>query len=178
MSAKPLPHTERLSRRHVLRAAAVACVAAGVPCSTRAAHVVRLWPAAKAVPALDLAGLDGNRWRLSSAAGQVVVLNFWATWCEPCRAEMPDLQALSTQNPDLVVLGINRAETSQQIARFAAAYGVSFPLIVDPLAQISDRYGARNLPVTIIIASDGTVAARQIGLMTLAEFQEILARVR
>lgn len=116
----------------------------------------------------SLAGLRGKR----------VVLNFWATWCEPCRAEMPDLQALSTQNPDLVVLGINRAETSQQIARFAAAYGVSFPLIVDPLAQISDRYGARNLPVTIIIASDGTVAARQIGLMTLAEFQEILARVR
>ena len=157
MSAKSFPHTERLSRRHVLRAAAVACVAAAVPCSTRAAHVVRLWPAAKPVPAFDLAGLDGNRWRLSSAAGQVVVLNFWATWCEPCRTEMPSLQAMSARRgrDGVVVVAVNYRESADVIHRFLERMPFKVPIVLDSDGDATTAWTPRVFPSTVLIGRDG-----------------------
>ena len=157
MPAKPLPHNKRPSRRHVLRSAAVAWVAAGVPSLARAAHVVRPWPAAKPVPALDLAGLDGNRWRLASAAGQVVVLNFWATWCEPCRTEMPSLQALSARRgrEGVQVVAVNYNEAADVIRRFLERMPFKVPILLDSDGDATTAWTPRVFPSTVLIGRDG-----------------------
>ncbi|MFL5800318.1 MAG: TlpA family protein disulfide reductase [Roseiflexaceae bacterium] len=110
---------------------------------------------------------DGTRHRLSDLRGKKVLLNFWATWCEPCRAEMPDLQhALDTYGNSVVVLGVNKLETVAVIPPFADELGVSFPLIVNTKGDISNRYGAKNIPTSFFINADGTIGFRQIGVMT------------
>ncbi len=110
---------------------------------------------------------DGTSHRLSDLHGKKVLLNFWATWCEPCRAEMPDLQqVLATYGDSVVVLGVNKLETAVVIPQFVSEVGVSFPLIVNTEGDISNRYGAKNIPSSFFINTDGTIGARRIGVMT------------
>jgi thiol-disulfide isomerase/thioredoxin len=110
---------------------------------------------------------DGTRHQLSDLHGKKVLLNFWATWCEPCRAEMPDLQqVLANYGDSVVVLGVNKLETAAVIPPFAEELGVSFPLIVNTEGDIANRYGAKNIPSSFFINTDGTIGARRIGVMT------------
>ena len=159
MSANPLPLACRRSRRHVLGSAVavVAMAAGGVPGLARAAHVVRSWSAAKPVPTLDLAGLDGSRWRLEAAAGQVVVLNFWATWCEPCRTEMPSLQAMaaSTQRDGVVVVAVNYRESADVIRRFLERLPFKVPILLDSDGDVTTAWTPRVFPSTVLVGRDG-----------------------
>jgi thiol-disulfide isomerase/thioredoxin len=110
---------------------------------------------------------DGTRHQLSDLHGKKVLLNFWATWCEPCRAEMPDLQqVLANYGDSVIVLGVNKLETAAVIPPFAEELGVSFPLIVNTDGAIANRYGAKNIPSSFFINTDGTIGARRIGVMT------------
>jgi thiol-disulfide isomerase/thioredoxin len=106
---------------------------------------------------------DGNVQKLSELRGKRVVVNFWATWCLPCREEMPELQQVANENSDLVVLGVNRNEAPAAIAEFGNEVGVTFPLIADPAGDIGDRYRAISLPITYFINSDGTINSSQLG---------------
>src|SRR5450755_3023041 len=86
------------ARRQVLRAG-LAAVGIGLAAgAARAGYLVRPWAAGKAVPKLELNDLDGKLWSLAAMRGQVVVMNFWATWCEPCRSEMPSLELLAQRH--------------------------------------------------------------------------------
>jgi thiol-disulfide isomerase/thioredoxin len=110
---------------------------------------------------------DGTRHQLSDLHGKKVLLNFWATWCEPCRAEMPDLQqVLANYGDTVIVLGVNKLETAAVIPPFAEELGVSFPLIVNTDGAIANRYGAKNIPSSFFINTDGTIGARRIGVMS------------
>jgi thiol-disulfide isomerase/thioredoxin len=109
---------------------------------------------------------DGTTHKLSELRGKKVLLNFWATWCEPCRAEMPDLQKLSdTYGGAVVILGVNKLEPVAVIPPFADELRISFPLIVNTKGDISNRYVAKNIPTSFFINTDGTVGFRQIGVM-------------
>jgi thiol-disulfide isomerase/thioredoxin len=109
---------------------------------------------------------DGATHRLSELRGKRVLLNFWATWCEPCRAEMPDLQqAADAYGDSVVILGINKLEPIAVIPPFADELKIRFPLIVNTKGDISNRYGAKNIPTSFFINKDGTVGFRQIGVM-------------
>jgi thiol-disulfide isomerase/thioredoxin len=121
----------------------------------------------------------GVEQRLSDLRGKRVLLNFWATWCGPCMAEMPALEATATANREtLVILGVNRLETPAVIAAFADKIGVTFPLIANEDGDISDRYGARLLPISYFITSDGTIDAIVRGPLTHQVLAEQLGALR
>jgi peroxiredoxin len=110
---------------------------------------------------------DGTTHTLSELRGKRVLINFWGAWCAPCHAEMPDMQKLlSSDSGTLVVLGINRFETVEVMSEFATKYQLTFPLIRDPGAAISTRYGVTNIPRSFFVTSDGVISFHNFGQMT------------
>lgn len=107
----------------------------------------------------------GERVRLSDHAGKVVFLNFWATWCAPCLAELPSMDRLNRKmaGKPFIILAINLRETPAQVAQFAKKLPMSFSYVLDPQGKISTDYGVNGIPLTYIISPEGDVLARAIG---------------
>lgn len=121
---------------------------------------------------------DGSTRTLAGLRGKQVLVNFWATWCGPCRMEMPDLQRALAEHPNLVVLGVNKLETPEQIAAFAGELKVGFLLIANPSGDIPERYAAQLLPTSYFINSDGTIALRKTGVMDYQFMANHLAELK
>jgi cytochrome c biogenesis protein CcmG/thiol:disulfide interchange protein DsbE len=126
-------------------------------------------------PNFELPTLDGRRVKLSDYRGQAVLLNFWATWCQPCKIEMPwfvDLQKEYGKD-GLVVLGVAMDDTeSAKIAEFAHNVGVNYPVLLGT-DQVSDDYGdVRSLPTTFYIDRNGTIVAKVVGLLDRKEIED------
>jgi peroxiredoxin len=110
--------------------------------------------------------VTGQQVTLSAYRGHRVVLNFWASWCIPCRAEFPVLKQLRAAHPDVVVLGVVFQDVDGAAAGFMKAEGATWPAVRDPNAQIADAYGVHShpgIPVSILIDPSGRVRARQVG---------------
>jgi peroxiredoxin len=122
----------------------------------------------------DVKRLDGRTDGLSRYRGSVVVMNLWATWCPPCREEMPALQQFYTQNKGkgLVVLGVDQGESAQTARAFAREHGVTFPILLDADEQYGRSYAAVGLPTTVIVGRDGHVLRGIDGELTLAQMRE------
>jgi thiol-disulfide isomerase/thioredoxin len=119
---------------------------------------VQPWPALK-VPPLQ-AGLDasGKPLLLKDLRGQALVINFWATWCEPCREEMPSLALLAqSQSGKLRVLAVNFKESPATVGQFVAATGLTIPTLRDPDGALARAWGIRVFPSTVLIGADGQV---------------------
>ena len=111
-------------------------------------------------PEFELVSVAGETVRLSDFQGQPVILNFWATWCGPCRAEFPEFQQAAVDNADrLVIIGINNtsADQADQIPGFLKEFGITFPIVLDEDGQTIKRYRILGLPTTIFIDSDGII---------------------
>lgn len=129
-------------------------------------------------PDFVLEDLSGNPVKLSDLKGRLVVLNFWATWCTPCRTEMPEFQEIYQQNqPDLVVLGINLEEPPSDIQDFVSPLNITYPILLDNDGLVSKLYKVIQLPNTYFIDRDGIIRIRHIGLLSSDQFQEYLDRV-
>ena len=119
-------------------------------------------------PDFELATLDGRRVKLSDFRGQAVLLNFWATWCPPCKIEMPWFVDMQKQygKDGLVVLGVAMDDTeSSKIAEFAHEMGVNYQVLLGT-DQVSDDYGdVRSLPTTFYIDRNGTIVSKAVGLL-------------
>ncbi len=156
-----------LSRRRVLGLVGFALVAgaAGSLTPADAGHVVRPWPPARPVPEFDLTGLDGRRWRLADLAGRVVLLNFWATWCEPCRAEMPSLDAFGERHRDdgVTVLAINYREPAEQVRQFLQRLPFKAPVLLDSDGDATSEWTPRVFPSTVLVGRDGRPSATVVG---------------
>lgn len=100
--------------------------------------------------------IDGGTFTLAEARGQPVVLNFWASWCAPCREEIPDISAYADANPDVTVVGVAVRDIEQNARRFADEIGASYPLALGT-SEVEDAYPAFGLPYTVIIDSGGVV---------------------
>ncbi len=116
-------------------------------------------------PAFTLPDADGATHRLSDYHGRVLIVNFWATWCPPCREEMPSMQRAWEQLKDagIAMLAINVGEDEDTIFAFTASYPVEFPLLLDQDSTVVRRWAVVGLPTTFVVAPDGTLAYRAIG---------------
>ncbi len=128
-------------------------------------------------PDFTLPDLDGNMVRLSDFSGRPVVLNFWATWCAPCRLEMPELARAMTDHADreLMVLAINQDETAEQVDSFLTEVGLSLPALLDAGNEVGAAYGAFFLPTTVIVGPDGIVGAVHRGILSREQLDDYLA---
>jgi thiol-disulfide isomerase/thioredoxin len=119
-------------------------------------YQVQPWAQRGPTPAVPEYDEAGRTWRLGQLRGRAVLLNFWATWCEPCRAEMPALQTLAARESDRVqVLTINLKESPETIARFVAATGLHLPVLRDPMGDCARAWGVRIYPSTVLLDTGG-----------------------
>lgn len=123
-------------------------------------------------PDFALNNLDGDTVRLSDLHGQVVIVNFWATWCGFCDREMPDLQAVYVdyQARGVVVLALDQAEGRDDVQRFRDEHGLTFPILLDGDQAVGNQYHARSLPMTYILDRAGIVRAVLVGQQTQQQF--------
>ena len=126
-------------------------------------------PTPEATRYLDFTGtlLGGGEYTLSDQEGKVILLNFWATWCGPCVAEMPAFPRLIEKyGDDLALVAVDLQEDEQTVADFAAKNGYDFPIVLDTDGAIGKLYPTTGIPYTLIIAPDGTIAGHSLGADT------------
>ena len=121
--------------------------------------------------------VDGKSGSLAGYRGKLVLVNLWATWCPPCRAEMPSLEKLyrKYRSKGLVVLGIDQGESASVAAAFASQMGVTFPLLIDDDQQYGRAYAAEGLPTSILVDRTGRIVKGIDGEMSLSQMQALVA---
>jgi thiol-disulfide isomerase/thioredoxin len=140
-----------------------------------------LKPWSGATPPLELADLKGVKHRLADYRGKVVLVNFWATWCVPCREEMPSIERLraSLDARRFAVLAVNLAEPESRIEKFLDAVPVNFTVLLDRDTQTTRAWQAKLLPATYIVGPDGRIRYRHVGELDWSkpEIRELIARL-
>jgi peroxiredoxin len=124
-----------------------------------------------------LADLHGKSWNLKDLRGKVVLLNFWAMWCGPCRKEMPDLESLYRKFKDqsFVVLAIS-GEDATKLNRFAAEQSMTYPLLLDPHGKVYQQFQIDGIPKSFVYDRSGKLVAQSIHVRTKRQFLEMLAQ--
>jgi peroxiredoxin len=128
-------------------------------------------------PDFSLPTLDGQQVNLSDYRGQRVLVNFWASWCIPCRDEAPELQATFEAYDDFVILGVNVMDTDADARAFVAEFGFTFPLPVDADEQVMDTYRVRAIPTSFFVDREGVIQAVHLGPLTDATIADYLAQL-
>jgi peroxiredoxin len=117
-------------------------------------------------PDFTLRMVGGGEFSLADNIGKkVIVLNFFATWCGPCKAEMPELSAYYDKHKEepFVIIGIDAGQKESKVKKFMDKHGVTFPVGIDEDEEIVDLYGVRSFPATVLIGADGTVKVFEVG---------------
>jgi peroxiredoxin len=147
------------------RAQSALNVAPGLPTSPAYGGPARVGATMADFKLLDT---NGKQVKLSDYAGQAVLINTWATWCPPCRAEMPDLNVFYQKHREsgFVVLAVNAGETRDLAAGFANQLGLAFPILLDSDEYLVDSLGIRDFPTSILVGRDGKIKAVHVGMFT------------
>ena len=123
-----------------------------------------------------LTDLQGKRWTLKSLTGKAVLVNFWATWCPPCRKEMPDLQALHERFGDqLVILAISD-EDADKVKAFLAGRNVTYPILLDPGRKVNELFRIEGIPKSFVYDRQGKLVAQAIDMRTRKQFLDMLGK--
>lgn len=161
MRARSGRASRRLALAVLVAAAALSCTALGA--------AGKFTPLASAAPPrLELRDVQGRVHRLEDYRGKVVLINFWATWCEPCRDEMPSIQTLKERmdrraQGDLVVLAVNYAEREARVAEFVRQHRLAFPVLLDPFSEAWRAWKPGLLPASYLVGRDGRLRYRVLG---------------
>jgi peroxiredoxin len=129
-----------------------------------------------AAPELTLYDLDGEQVSLADFEGQVVLVNNWATWCPPCKAEMPTLQAYYEKHKDqgFLLIGIEAGEPADEVAQFVEDYKLTFPIWLDPQNKALSAFHNQNLPSSYVIDRQGTVRLAWVGAISKSILEKFL----
>ena len=132
----------------------------------------------KAAPAISGPTLDGGSFTAST--GKVLVLNVWASWCSPCRAEAPALQELSMKHPEVQFLGVLTRDSLVSARAFVERFGIQYPSLVDDaiLLKFHGQLTPNAIPTTLIIDTQGRIAARVSGEVTYSALEDLIERVK
>ncbi len=126
---------------------------------------------------IDLRDLSGKEWKLSDLRGKVVLVNFWATWCPPCRKEIPDLGVLYArfQERGFAILAISDEEAGK-VAAFAKEQNIKYPILLDTGRRVHDLFGVEGIPKSFVYDRDGKIVATAIDMRTQQQFLGMLAK--
>jgi thiol-disulfide isomerase/thioredoxin len=132
-------------------------------------------------PALDfkLKDLNGKEVSLSDFKGKKVFLNFWATWCPPCKAEMPDIEKLysETKDTDLVILAVNVGEGKSDVTSFLNDNKYNFTVLLDSDQNITNQYNIKGIPTSFFIDKEGNIVSSKVGGMSLDEMKSYISKL-
>ncbi len=129
-------------------------------------------------PGFSLQTMDGKTVQFTQYRGKPVLINFWATWCGPCEEEMPLIQkAADDYGQKLVILGINDDEAIDQVRPFVQQHHLSFNILMDPGAKVTDLYQVRGFPTTYFVDANGKIQAIQIGQMSAEILNKYLSQI-
>jgi peroxiredoxin len=131
-------------------------------------------------PDFELTDLEGDIHRLSDYRGKVVLLNFWATWCGPCRREMTTFQAEyeGSGGDELAVLAINNDEPEDLILFFIDGLDLTFPILLDPGAKVKEQYRVQRYPASFFVDPDGVIRFIHLGLLTDKQLEDYLVKIK
>lgn len=173
---------ELTRRRARLRRPLLACILAGCAVwfgGALALQALAPAPAGTPLPDLMVRTLDGREVPLRGFAGRPVVVNLWATWCPPCRREMPALQAAQAANPDLHVVFINVREPAGVVERYLAGHRLALRnVVLDPAGRVATQLGAAGYPTTLFFDAAGRLQLRHMGELSPASLRDKLDRLR
>jgi peroxiredoxin len=126
-----------------------------------------------------LEDLAGNKVSLKDYRGQIVLINFWATWCPPCQAEIPDFErAFRARHDDgFVVLGISVEETAEMVGPFVDEFGMSYPVLLDSAGRIFQMYRVLGLPMSLLLDRDGVIQVRHVGFLSADQLDSYLVKL-
>lgn len=129
-------------------------------------------------PEFALSSTIGEEVKLSDHRGRPVVLNFWASWCPPCRAEIPHFQEANVKyNGRAVILGVDQGEPLTVVADFGSAFGVSYPLLLDGDNTVNRKYNIVALPTTVFVDANGVVREVYTGIVNRAVLEDRIERL-
>lgn len=150
-----------------------------VACSETSSAAPRGINVGNRAPDFALEALDGTKVSLQDHRGKVVLINFWATWCPPCRDEIPDIKAAfeAHQDDGFMVLGVNVAEARETVAPFVETYEMSYPVLMDESGRLTQMYRAIRLPMSVIVDQAGVIQVRHTGFLTATDLGRYLAEL-
>ncbi|MED0677509.1 TlpA disulfide reductase family protein [Aneurinibacillus thermoaerophilus] len=133
-------------------------------------------------PDFTLKSLDDQEFKLSQFKGKKVIINLWATWCPPCRAEMPDMQKFFEENKEdgLIILGVNLTQSEKSrdnVSTFLNEFGITFPVVLDEDNKVADTYQVVSIPTSYIIDSQGIIQEKIIGPMNKEMMEKLISFV-
>lgn len=138
----------------------------------------------RAAPGFELeviaGGSPGNRLRLHDLAGKVVILDFWASWCAPCRQQAPIVEAFSKKhaNADLAVVGVATDDDREDALAFVKSASLSYAMVWDEGNRVAGAYGVRNLPTLVVVGKSGNIVAVRSKIVRAAEIEQLTAEAR
>jgi cytochrome c biogenesis protein CcmG, thiol:disulfide interchange protein DsbE len=131
-----------------------------------------------AMPDLDLTALDGSEVTSDALAGRPTVVNFWATWCEPCEREQPMLARAAREHTEVSFVGVDFRDEDDAAREWISRYDVPYPSVTDPTGSLASRFGVTTgLPTTIVADADGRLRYRVLGELDVATLERLLREV-